>query len=90
MKKLILITSMFFVGLAIGCDSDFNCPMGQSCYKPNPWAQGLCSGQLQPQQQFPMPITPEPLQERSCSTNFQCGFGHSCVKWGNNYMGICR
>lgn len=94
--KLTIIIGMFFVGYAIGCQSDFGCPMGSSCIQPGgPWSEGICSGQNfpvpQPVQQFPVPSFNRPeVQVQECSTNFQCGFGHSCVKWGNNYMGVCR
>lgn len=90
--KLLIIIGMFVTAFTFGCDSDFSCPMGQSCLKPGgAWSHGICSGALQPQQQFPMPVTPQPIQQQQeCTTNFQCGFGHVCMKFGNNYAGFCR
>lgn len=92
--KLTIIISMFFVGYAIGCSSDLECPMGSSCLQPaGSWSQGICSGsngfgQVQVPAYLPQQQVPNTFAQQ-CTTNFQCGFGRSCVKF-DGYYGTCQ
>lgn len=82
--KLTIIIGMFFVGIAVGCDTNYDCGYGQTCMKQSPYSPGVCIGG----QQYLPPVQQQ--QGQSCWSDITCGIGGRCIKSGYNSVGRCQ